>query len=81
MIPPQLMSFLKSPKHMPVSPIKLFSHKKQNLWSWDNSLPVPEYQDLQMIGCQIDKNFVVVIISVCVCVCVCVYYFTSKANS
>jgi hypothetical protein len=44
--------------------MKLFSHKKQNLWPWDNSLPVPEYQDLQMIGCQTDKNFVVVVICV-----------------
>jgi hypothetical protein len=54
---------------MPVSPMKLFSHKKQNLWPWDNSPPVPDYQDLQMIGCQIDKNLVVVVIVVTI-VCV-----------
>jgi hypothetical protein len=72
---------------MPVSSRKLFSHKKQNLWPWDNSLPVPEHQDLHMIGCLIDKNFVVVVVVVVIiiiismCVCVCVYYFTSKANS
>jgi hypothetical protein len=49
MIPPWLMPFLTCPKTIPVSPMKLFSHKKQNLWPWDNSLPEPEYQDLQMI--------------------------------
>jgi len=62
---------------MPVSPMKLFSCKKQNLWPWDNSLPVPEYQDLQMIGCQIEKTLLLLLL---VCVCV-YYYFTSKANS
>ena len=53
---------------MPVSPMKLFSHKKQNLWPWDNFPAVPDYQDLQIIGRQIDKNFVVIIITVCVCI-------------
>lgn len=41
-----------------------FSCKNENLWPWDNSLPVPEYQDLQMIRCQIEKKL---------CCCCCCY--------
>jgi hypothetical protein len=33
--------------------MKLFSGKKQNFWSWDQSPQVPGYQDFQIIGYQI----------------------------
>jgi hypothetical protein len=33
--------------------MKLFSGKKQNLWFWDYSPQVPDYQDFRIIGRQI----------------------------
>jgi hypothetical protein len=45
--------FWTCPWDLPVSMMKLFSGKKQNFRSWGYSLHVPDYQDFQIIRCQI----------------------------